>query len=99
MAATDTCDSLAVAEELEAAGFEKNRTRTAASAVRDSRAGLATGADLGALRAELKTGIANLETRPTVRLYGAAAGIAAAVAAAAVSIVIALLALLPGGAP
>ena len=96
---TDTFDSLAVEEELEAAGFEKSRAKAVASVVRDGRAGLATGADLGALRAELETDIANLETRLTVRLYGVAAGIVAAVAAAAVSIVIALLALLPGGAP
>lgn len=49
---TDTFDSLAVEEELEAAGFEKSRAKAVASVVRD---GLATGADLGALRAELKT--------------------------------------------
>lgn len=94
MAAMDTFDSLAVEDELEAAGFEKSRAKAVASAVRDSRAELATGADLGALRAEFKTGIAILETRPTVRLYSAAAGVVAAV-----SIVIALLALLPGGGP
>ena len=51
-------DTLAVAQRLKAAGVDSRRAETQAEALRDSRAGLATKADLEAglatLRAELR---------------------------------------------
>ena len=63
-------DTLAYARKFEAAG-----------ATRDSRAGLATGRDLRALKSGIEADLAALETRPVKIIFGVAAGQAAVIAA------------------
>ena len=67
-----TFDALAAAGTLREAGFEDRQAEAVAGVVRHAvdadRGGLATKADLDALRADLDTGLAALETRLTVRM-------------------------------
>ena len=64
-------DTLATARKLRAAGVAPAQAEAHAEAVDASRGNLVT-------KAVLRSEIANLETRVTVRLYGVAAGIVAA---------------------
>ena len=68
-------DTLAAARKLRAAGVEQAQAEAHAEAI-----GAAVDASRGDLvtKAVLRSEIANLETRVTVRLYGIAAGIVAA---------------------
>ena len=75
-------DTLATARKLKAAGVEDAQAEAIAAAV--------TGGDL-ATKADLKAGLAGLETRLTSRFYGIAAGIVAA----NTGLTVALLKLLP----
>ena len=67
-----TFDALAAAGTLREAGFEDRQAEAVAGVVRHAvdadRGALATKADLDALRADLDTGLAALETRLTVRM-------------------------------
>ena len=64
-------DTLATARKLRAAGVAQAQAEAHAKAIGASRGNLVT-------KAVLRSEIANLETRVTVRLYGVAAGIVAA---------------------
>ena len=56
MAMTDSAfDALAVARDLEAAGFERREAHAVAGAIRDGRAGLATKADIRRLEEKMAT--------------------------------------------
>ena len=93
-------DTYAAAKTLREAGFDERQAEAAVAMVRDAvTEGVATKADLdkglGALRAELKTDMADLETRLTVRFVGIAVGIVLANAGATVAAVAALVKLLP----
>ena len=93
-------DTYAAAKTLREAGFDERQAEAAVTMVRDAvTEGVATKADLdkglGALKAELKTDKADLETRLTVRSVGIAIGIVLANAGATVAAVAALVKLLP----
>ena len=60
-----TFGALAAARTLLDAGFEGRQAEAIAGVVRDSRAGLATKADLDNLEARMESRIASLETRLT----------------------------------
>lgn len=79
-------DTLATARKLKAAGVEDAQAEAHAEAA----AAAVTGGDL-ATKADLKAGLASLETRLTSRFYGIAAGIVAA----NTGLTVALLKLLP----
>ena len=68
-------DTLAVARDLEASGIGKEPAEAVARAIRQGHAGLATKADLEALRAD----VAALETHLTVRMVAVGGLIVAAV--------------------
>lgn len=72
-------DTLAVARDLEASGIGKEPAEAVAKAIRQGRAGLATKADLEALRAALRADVAALETHLTVRMIAVGGLIVAAV--------------------
>ena len=77
-------DTLSYARRLKEAGVDEDQAEAHAEAVRDAiTEGAATKADIAAVR----TDIACLETRMTVRFYGMAAGI--------VALTVALIKLLP----
>ena len=93
-------DTYAAAKTLREAGFDERQAEAAVTMVRDAvTEGVATKADLdkglAALKAELKTDMADLETRLTVRFVGIAVGIVLANAGATVAAVVALVKLLP----
>lgn len=56
-------DTLAVAEDLEAHGFERDQAKALANAIRSVQGGLATKADLEGVKGAIKGEIARLETR------------------------------------
>ena len=87
-------DTHAAVTALREAGFDERQAEGVVATVRDAVVeGVATRADVGRLESQMatKAGLASLETRVTVRLYG---GLFAAVGAA-VGAVVALIKLLP----
>ena len=76
-------DTLGIVRDLEAAGVERRQAEAHAEAVaKAANAGhgeLATKADVDKGLGELKTDMANLETRLTVRFVGIAVGIVIAI--------------------
>ena len=74
MAVTDTdpgFDTLAYAQTLRKAGVEERQAEAHAAAARNSQAGLATKADLNALRAELRADLNTLRAELRADLYRA----------------------------
>lgn len=67
-------DTLSVAHDLEAAGFERRQAEAVASAIGHSDERVATKADLEATKADLEAAMAWLETRLTNRLYAVVIG-------------------------
>ena len=67
-------DTLSVARDLEAAGFERRQAEAVASAIGHSDERVATKADLEATKADLEAAMAQIETRLTNRLYAVVIG-------------------------